>query len=150
MKNYVSINFIYIRERNYLNRKEFAIKHGVSYGALSSYEQGVSLPSIDFVREVCAEYKVLIDDFVNKDLSKIGTTKPNVDQVNEIGKNSILSDDSIKLYEKLIAEKDKTLSAKDQLLETKDVVIEKTEKIVETLEKHNNVLEILLNQNGKL
>lgn len=150
MKNYISINFIYIRTLNYLNRKEFALKHDISYGAMSSYEQGGNLPPVDLIQRICSEYQLSIDDFVNKDLSKIGTTKPNVDQVNEIGKNSILSDDSIKLYEKLIAEKDKTLSAKDQLLETKDVVIEKTEKIVETLEKHNNVLEILLNQNGKL
>lgn len=150
MQNFISINIIYIRNKSSLSQEDIGNIIGTSYHAVSSYEKKKSLPPIDKIQIFCKEFNLNIDDFVNKDLSKIGTTKPNVDQVNEIGKNSILSDDSIKLYEKLIAEKDKTLSAKDQLLETKDVVIEKTEKIVETLEKHNNVLEILLNQNGKL
>ena len=70
MQKFISINFIYLRNKSYLNRKEFAKKHSISYGALSSYERSVSLPPIDLIQKICKEYKVNIDDFVNKDLSK--------------------------------------------------------------------------------
>ncbi|WP_323028430.1 helix-turn-helix transcriptional regulator [Gelidibacter japonicus] len=132
MKNYVSINFVYVRERNYLNRKEFATKHGISYGALSSYEQAVSLPSIDFVREICLEYKISIDDFVNTDLSKKSSIESNKKANEESGQK--LSEKEVALYNKIIDSKDAQISSLEQ-------------RIAE-LKRQTTILETLLNQNG--
>jgi len=50
MDNYISINLIYLRNKQFLNRIEFAKKLGVSYGSLSSYEQAKALPPITFIQ----------------------------------------------------------------------------------------------------
>lgn len=134
MKNFIPINFIYIRDKNYLNRKEFSLKHGVSYGALSSYEQGVSLPPVDFIQRICSEYKVSIDDFVNKDLSK---EKKQVNkQLNEDREAYKIPDKSVELYNKII--------------DAKESQIESLNLRIEELKKQINIYEVLLNQNGIL
>lgn len=134
MKNYISINFIYTRNQNYLNRKEFALKHSISYGAMSSYEQGGNLPPIDLIQRICEEYKISIDDFVNKDLSK-QKEKPAI-EVNEGTSNYKTSDKELNLYNKII--------------EAKDDQIKNMELRIEELKKQITIFEVLLNQNGIL
>lgn len=133
MRNYISINFIYTRGQNHLNRKEFAIKHGISYGAMSSYEQGGNLPPIDLIQRICSEYKISIDDFVNTDLSK---PKEKPVNTNEDTVNQKISDKELKLYNKII--------------DAKDSQIKNMELRVEELKKQITVYEVLLNQNGIL
>lgn len=154
MQKIISINLIYIRGRNHLSQRQLAEKLNITQTTLSNYEIGRNEPTLAFIIDFCKEFDLSIDDIVYKDLSKFKNRglieKKELKAAADPLATLPLSNESVKLYEKLIAEKDKTLSAKDELLEAKDVVIEKTETIVKTLEKHNTILETLLNQNGKM
>lgn len=151
MNNCISINFIYLRKRNYLSRAEFANKHGVSYGAQGSYEQGVSLPPITLIQSICSEYGVSIDDFVNIDLSKTTAKKDYV--VNEDEGRYGIDEKTEQIYNKIIAAKDDIIKTKEsQILDLKkresDLMAEKEKHLV-TLIEANQMLKTLFNQNNK-
>ena len=58
-----------IRIKNKLTQKEFADKFGVTYQAVSKWENGKNLPDINILKDICNEYSVSLDEVV------IGTKK---------------------------------------------------------------------------
>ena len=59
-------NFIKsIRIDNNLTQKEFADKLGVTYQAVSKWENGKNIPDIAILKQICDEYNVNIDDILN-------------------------------------------------------------------------------------
>lgn len=58
-------NFIKsIRLDNNLTQKEFANKFGVTYQAVSKWENGKNIPDISIIKSICEEYNLSIDEFL--------------------------------------------------------------------------------------
>ena len=47
-----------IRVQNNLSQREFAEKFGVTYQAVSKWENGKNIPDIAILKEICREYKL--------------------------------------------------------------------------------------------
>lgn len=59
-------NFIKsIRLENNLTQKEFADKLGVTYQAVSKWENGKNIPDISILKQICDEYNIDIDEILN-------------------------------------------------------------------------------------
>ena len=54
-----------IRLEHNLTQKEFADKFGVTYQAVSKWENGKSIPDIAILKEICDDYNINIDDILN-------------------------------------------------------------------------------------
>lgn len=64
-----------IRVSNGLTQKEFADKFGVTYQAVSKWENGKNLPDINILKEICNEYKISLDNILSNDEQKMKTSK---------------------------------------------------------------------------
>ena len=59
-------NFIKsIRKDNNLTQKEFADKFGVTYQAVSKWENGKNIPDLSILKQICDEFNVDIDELLN-------------------------------------------------------------------------------------
>ena len=59
-------NFIKsIRLENNLTQKEFADKFGVTYQAVSKWENGKNIPDLAIIKQICDEYNIDIDEILN-------------------------------------------------------------------------------------
>lgn len=69
-----------IRIKNKLTQKEFADKFGVTYQAVSKWENAKNLPDINILKEICNEYNVSIDEILsgNEDIKKKDKKKRNI------------------------------------------------------------------------
>lgn len=59
-----------IRNRNKLTQKEFAEKFGVTYQAVSKWENGKNLPDINILKEICCEYSISLDEVLGSEQNK--------------------------------------------------------------------------------
>lgn len=151
MKNFIPINFIYLRKKNHLSQADLGSILGVTYHSISGYERSVSLPTIDLIQKLCKEFNVTIDDFVNIDLSKTAAKKDYV--VNEDESHYGIDEKTEQIYNKIIAAKDDIIKTKEsQILDLKkreaDLMAEKEKHLV-TLIEANQMLKTLFNQNNK-
>ena len=65
-------NFIKeIRKKDNLTQEKFAEKYGVTYQAVSKWENGKNLPDIEILKQMCNDYNTNINDLLN------GTKKKN-------------------------------------------------------------------------
>lgn len=55
-----------IRIKNKLTQKEFAEKFGVTYQAVSKWENGKNLPDINILKDICKEYSISLDEVLIK------------------------------------------------------------------------------------
>jgi transcriptional regulator with XRE-family HTH domain len=65
-----------IRINNNLTQKEFADKFGVTYQAVSKWENGKNLPDINILKEICREYSISLDEVIG-DKKNIGNKNNN-------------------------------------------------------------------------
>lgn len=54
-----------IRKRNGLTQKQFAEKYGVTYQAVSKWENGKNLPDISLLRKIASDYNVSIESIMD-------------------------------------------------------------------------------------
>ncbi len=54
-----------IRINNKLTQREFADKFGVTYQAVSKWENGKNLPDINILKDICSEYSVSLDEILD-------------------------------------------------------------------------------------
>lgn len=54
-----------IRQKNKLTQKDFADKFGVTYQAVSKWENAKNLPDINILKEICNEYNISIDELLS-------------------------------------------------------------------------------------
>ena len=59
-----------IRTDNNLTQQEFANKYGVTYQAVSKWENGKNLPDIMLLKDICRDFNVSIDDLLEGEESK--------------------------------------------------------------------------------
>lgn len=53
-----------IRKKNNLTQQDFATKYGVTYQAVSKWENGRNLPDISLLKEISRDYNVSIDELL--------------------------------------------------------------------------------------
>jgi transcriptional regulator with XRE-family HTH domain len=54
-----------IRKNNNLTQKALADKYGVTYQAVSKWENGTNLPDISLIKEICNDYNIDVNDFLD-------------------------------------------------------------------------------------
>ena len=54
-----------IRVQNNLSQREFAEKFGVTYQAVSKWENGKNIPDIAILKEICREYNLDLDNLLD-------------------------------------------------------------------------------------
>lgn len=54
-----------IRKSNNLTQNEFAQKYNVTYQAVSKWENGINLPEISLLRQICKDYNVSIENLLD-------------------------------------------------------------------------------------
>ena len=59
-----------IRIKNDLTQKEFADKFGVTYQAVSKWENGKNLPDINILKDICSEYNISLDEVLSGDIKE--------------------------------------------------------------------------------
>ena len=60
-----------IRIESKLSQKEFASKYGVTFQAVSKWENGKNIPDISILKEICNDYNLKIDDFLDAKPKKL-------------------------------------------------------------------------------
>jgi repressor LexA len=55
-----------IRKKNYLNQTEFANRIGVTQGAVSQWENGLTRPNLDQIRAISAAFNISVSDIVDE------------------------------------------------------------------------------------
>lgn len=51
-----------IRTKNNLTQKQFADKYGVTYQAVSKWENGINLPDVALIKQISKDFNISIDD----------------------------------------------------------------------------------------
>ena len=66
-----------IRTKEGLSQKQFALKYGVTYQAVSKWETGKNIPDITILKMMCEEYNMNLDEFLNakKDVYRFSKDK---------------------------------------------------------------------------
>lgn len=64
-----------IRTKEKLSQQKFAEKYGVTYQAVSKWENGKNIPDISILKEMCKEYHMNLDDFLETKISPKKTMK---------------------------------------------------------------------------
>ncbi len=54
-----------IRTQNKLSQNEFAKKYGVTYQAVSKWENGKNIPDISILTQICSDYNMSIEELLN-------------------------------------------------------------------------------------
>jgi HTH-type transcriptional regulator / antitoxin PezA len=68
MKNFIGLNIKYLCENNYLSQDEFGAKFGLKKSVVGTYVRGISTPKVEVMQNICTEYGLSLDEFVNEDL----------------------------------------------------------------------------------
>ena len=66
-----------IRLDNHLTQKDLADKYGVTYQAVSKWENGTNLPDISLIKEICNDYNIDVNDFLDGNNIKKEVKKKN-------------------------------------------------------------------------
>ena len=53
-----------IRKENHLTQAEFALKYGVTYQAVSKWENGKNIPDISILKQMCEDFQVDLNDLL--------------------------------------------------------------------------------------
>ncbi len=59
-----------IRKQNHLTQEKFANKFGVTFQAVSKWENGQNIPDISILKKICNEYKLDINDLLEGNYTK--------------------------------------------------------------------------------
>ena len=54
-----------LRKDNNLTQKEFAKQFGVTYQAVSKWENGINLPEISLIRQMSKDFNVSVEDILD-------------------------------------------------------------------------------------
>ena len=59
-----------IRKNNNLTQRDLAEKLGVTYQAVSKWENGYNIPDIEILKKICSEYNIDINDLLENKIVK--------------------------------------------------------------------------------
>lgn len=118
MKNYIGLNIKYLIDKNFLSQGKFGELFGLTQAVINAYIKEKSNPQVETIQKICAHFKISIDDFFNKDMSKEGylPATGSLPQAIEQG------------VEYQAQSKDKIISAQEKLIASLEKQIERLEK----------------------
>lgn len=58
-----------LRKENHLTQEKFAEKYGVTYQAVSKWENGKNIPDISLLKQICKDYNININDLLEGDIT---------------------------------------------------------------------------------
>ena len=58
-----------LRKDNNLTQKELADKYGVTYHAVSKWENGINLPDVTLIREMSKDFNICVEDILDGEIS---------------------------------------------------------------------------------
>lgn len=64
-----------IRKDNNLTQRDFAEKYGVTYQAVSKWENGKNLPDLSLLKQICKDFNVSLDDMLDGEVKNIKETR---------------------------------------------------------------------------
>ena len=53
-----------IRKKNGLTQEKFASKYGVTYQAVSKWENGKNIPDLNILKDICEDYHIDLNDLL--------------------------------------------------------------------------------------
>lgn len=59
-----------LRQKDNLTQNEFAKKYGVTYQAVSKWENGKNLPDVALLKEICSDHNISLDEVLGTQVSK--------------------------------------------------------------------------------
>ena len=72
-----------LRVENHLTQQEFATKYGVTYQAVSKWENGKNIPDILVLKEISKDYQIPLEDFLDAKESEIEKEKISKKKINK-------------------------------------------------------------------
>ena len=57
-----------LRKKDNLTQEKFAEKYGVTYQAVSKWENGKNIPDISLLKQICDDYNIDINDLLDGNL----------------------------------------------------------------------------------
>lgn len=73
-----------LRKKNNLTQKDLANKYGVTYQAVSKWENGKNLPDISLIKQMSGDFNISLDDILNGCVTKKEITKKNYKKISLI------------------------------------------------------------------
>lgn len=70
-----------IRKNNHLTQKDLALKYNITYQAVSKWENGKNIPDISLLKQICDDFNIDINSFLNGDY--VASNEKMVKQDNE-------------------------------------------------------------------
>ena len=64
-----------IRKKNNLTQKELADKYGVTYQAVSKWENGINLPEITLLRQMSKDFNISVEDILDGEIKEKSKNK---------------------------------------------------------------------------
>ncbi len=59
-----------LRKKNNLTQEKFAERYGVTYQAVSKWENGKNIPDISLLKQICDDYNININELLNGEVGK--------------------------------------------------------------------------------
>ena len=53
-----------IRQKEKLSQQQFALKYGVTYQAVSKWENGKNMPDLAILKQICNDYNIDLNSFL--------------------------------------------------------------------------------------
>ena len=126
MENFISKNITYLVNKLGCSQDEFGALFNLNRGNINQYVKEKTQPKIDTIQKICKHFDILIDDFINFDLSE-KTYRNNIQAA------GFIEEPNAELY----GDKDKIIMAQ--------------EKTIATLESYNQTLkDVITNLKTKL
>lgn len=135
MKNYISKNIEYLVKKNNTSQNDFGQLFNLGPGIVNSYITKNVIPKIDTIQKICSHANILIDDFINSDLSQksyaIREGKLIVAKEQQNEEYSPISPRYVEQLEKALKDKERIITALEESLKDK-------EKLIQSLENKKN------------
>ena len=58
-----------LRKKNHLTQADFADKYGVTYQAVSKWENGINLPDVSLIRQISKDFNISVEDILDGEIS---------------------------------------------------------------------------------
>lgn len=138
MENFISSNIQYLLNNKKVTQDNFGGLFGLGKGVINQYLLKKSTPKIETIQRICKHYEILIDDFVNKDLSKEQFTYSfHIDSIGNSNRKTYGIRKGKLLYANEPEDENEFISPR--YVESLEKTIQDKEKIIEMLEEKLNI-----------
>ncbi len=149
MENKFSTNLRLLRKKNKLTLEELGKELGISKSAISDYENGNTLPSLDVCKNICNFFEINIDDMQNSDFSELTLEEIQKSKNNTVAKvinfDTSSAQKQLEFQNKLLSQQVEGLQIQLQLVKQ---LTESKSSEIKSLQIQIKLLEEKLNENN--